>query len=117
MRIGDDLTGDAASGRSDDGLIRIGDDDSIAPTKANTRPPIPSQFHAVDSCIAHCTPDRPPGSTEAHDCVRQPSPARKKEWGACPIGAPLGGREDGTLRVRSMANASPVTFSDNREVD
>ena len=42
---GDDVAGDAASGRPDDRLIRIRHDDRVLAAKAHARPPVPGQFH------------------------------------------------------------------------
>ena len=46
MRVGDDLAGDAPTGRPHDRLIGIRHDDSILAPKPDARPPIPDQFHA-----------------------------------------------------------------------
>ena len=55
MGVRDDLAGDPASGRPDDRLIRVRDDDGIAPAEPDARPAVPAEFHAPDSDTARCT--------------------------------------------------------------
>ena len=101
VAVGRDVAGDPASRRPDDRLIRVGDDDRIAASQADAGLAVPGDLHRPDSGTC-----RPPG-----DCVKRPSDSRrrrrasleaKKRPGAPAQSAPpVGGREDGTSRVRS----------------
>ena len=46
MAEGDDVAGDAAAGRSDDGLIGVGDDDGVLATQPDAGPAVPLHFHS-----------------------------------------------------------------------
>src|SRR3954467_8330811 len=89
MRIGDDLAGDPATGRPDDRLIGIGDDDGVLAAEAYARPPVPGQFHG--SILAQAdAPRRTAACTRRRrDPLRwKPRPRERMSGGACPIGAP-----------------------------
>ena len=93
MAEGDDVAGDPPAGRADDRLVGVRHDDRVAAAKADAGPSVPGDFHRPDSDTARCI------AAYVWRPVRG-SPEKRRPEAPAQSAPPVGGREDGTLRVR-----------------
>ena len=87
----DDVAGDPRPVGPTTDWIGVGDDDRVLAAQADAGPPVPGEFHRLDSDTARLH-DGSPARRCAPEMERPEAPAQSAP--------PVGGREDGTLWVR-----------------